>query len=607
MKNRLTVFLLLIFSIIHAFAADDVKFTASAPATVIVDKPFQLVYTVNAAAKDLRAPELENFEILAGPFSSRSSSYQIINGKSTSSLTLSFTYTLLPSKEGNFTIPSASITVDKEKYSSNGLSIKVLPPDQEDESSNAKSPAAGDSNSSSQSISNDKIFIRTSVSKTNVFEQEPILVTYKLYALVDVVGMNNMKFPDFNGFMKQELTQDQNKQKSFENFNGKNYGTVVLYEILLYPQRSGDILIDKASFDAVIRIQNRTQVRSIFDDFFDSYVNVNKSLVAPSSRIKVTPLPANKPASFSGTVGKLSLNSSISDTKIKVDEAVTLKLAVSGSGNLKLLKNPEIKFPDGLEVYDPKINSNFKASASGMTGTRTVEYVIIPRHSGNYVIPASELSYFDIGDKTYKTLRTSEYTIHVEKSDVSESAVMGTYVTKEDVKQLGNDIRYIETSNFPLSKVTENILGSLTAWLLYLVPLFIAIILFFVLQKHSVENSDILYVKNKKANKLARKRLKQAQKLLSEGKKDQFYDEILKTIWSYLSDKLSVSAAMLTKEKVAAELSERSVDSELIDSLLELLNTCEYARYAPNTGQHEMGHLYSDTMNAISKLETLMK
>jgi hypothetical protein len=562
---------------------------------------------VNASAKDLRAPEFDNFEILAGPFTSRSSSYQIVNGKTTSSLTLSFTYTLMPSKVGTFTIPSASIKVDDEKYSSNGLSIKVLPADEDAEPNNPKSSTDNQSGSSSESISNDKIFIRTSVSKTNVYEQEPILVTYKLYTLVDVVGMNNMKFPDFNGFMKQELNQSQNKQKSYENFNGKNFGTVVLYEILLYPQRSGEILIDKANFEAVIRMQNRTQVRSIFDDFFDSYVNVNKNLVAPSSRIKVTPLPGNKPASFSGTVGKLSLNSSISENKTKVDEAVTLKIVVSGSGNLKLLKNPEIKFPEGLEVYDPKINNNFKTSANGMSGTRTVEYVIIPRHSGSFVIPASEFSYFDIEDKTYKTLRTSEYILSVDKSDGSTPSVMGSYVAKEDVKQLGNDIRYIETSEFVLSKATMSLFGTLTGWLFFLVPLFIAMILFFILQKRTIENSDKLYVRNKRANKVARKRLVLAQKLLSEGKKDQFYDEVLKTIWSYLSDKLSISVALLTKERVESELLNLKVDKVLIDELTGLLNTCEFARYAPNTGKQEMGNLYSDTMNTISKLETLIK
>ena len=270
MKNKILLLTLLLLGTLGVSANEPVRFTASAPSTVILDKPFQLVFTINATGKDLRVPELNNFEVLAGPFQSTSSSYQIINGKTSSSVSVSHTYTLQATKTGTYTIPSASIVVDGQKYNSNGLSIKVLPADDNSSTKSSQGSQSGN-NSAAQSISNENVFIRTNVSKTNVFEQEAILVTYKLYTLVDVVGMNNMKLPDFNGFMKQELDQNQNKQLSYENFNGKNYGTVVLYQVLLYPQRSGEILIDKANFEAVVRIQNKTQVRSIFDDFFDCF------------------------------------------------------------------------------------------------------------------------------------------------------------------------------------------------------------------------------------------------------------------------------------------------------------------------------------------------
>jgi len=266
MKHKILLLTLLLVATFGVHADEPVRFTASAPSTVILDKPFQLVYTVNASGKDLRVPEFNNFEILAGPFESRSSSYQIVNGKTSSSVSISYTYTLQALKTGTYSFPPASIVVDGQKYTSNGLSIKVLPEDDNSTSKSSQGSQSG-STSSSQSISNENIFIRTSVSRTNVYEQEPILVTYKLYTLVDVVGMNNMKMPDFNGFMKQELDQNQNKQLSYENFNGKNYGTIVLYQVLLYPQRTGEIMIDKANFEAVIRVQNKTQVRSIFDDF----------------------------------------------------------------------------------------------------------------------------------------------------------------------------------------------------------------------------------------------------------------------------------------------------------------------------------------------------
>lgn len=603
MKNKILLIALMLFSAFAAGAAEPVRFTASAPSTVIVDKPFQLVYTVNATGKDLKVPEFTNFEVLAGPFESRSSSYQVINGKASSSLSISYTFTLQGLKTGTYSVPPASIIVDGQKHSSNGLSIKVLP----DDGSDAAGSSAAQSGASTAKITNDKIFIRTNISKSSVYEQEPVVVTYKLYTLADVAGMNNMKMPDFNGFLKQELDQSQNKQLSYENFNGKNYGTIVLYQVLLYPQRTGDITIDKASFEAVIRVQNKTQVRSIFDDFFDSYTNVNKALVAPAVKVKVYPLPGAKPAGFSGTVGQLSMSSTISATQVKANEAVTLKVVISGSGNMKLIKNPDIELPEGFEIYDPKVNNNFKTTTSGVSGTKTIEYLFIPRNAGDFEIPAAEFVYFDLQEKTYKTLRTPVYNLKVSKGEGGESVVSGNYVNKEDVKQLGKDIRFIETKPFKLTKKTEPVFGTVEGWILYLIPLLVALFLFFVLKRKALENSNIEFVRNKKANKQAQKRLKMAQKLLNEGKKDKFYEEVLKAVWNYLSDKLAIPAASLTKERVEAELTEKGVNADAIKQFTDILNTCEFARYAPNSGQQEMGNLYAEAIEAISNLEDIIK
>lgn len=603
MKNKILLIALMLFSAFASGAAEPVRFTASAPSTVIVDKPFQLVYTVNATGKDLKVPEFTNFEVLAGPFESRSSSYQVINGKASSSLSISYTFTLQGLKTGTYSVPPASIIVDGQKHSSNGLSIKVLP----DDGSDAAGSSAAQSGASTAKITNDKIFIRTNISKSSVYEQEPVVVTYKLYTLADVAGMNNMKMPDFNGFLKQELDQSQNKQLSYENFNGKNYGTIVLYQVLLYPQRTGDITIDKASFEAVIRVQNKTQVRSIFDDFFDSYTNVNKALVAPAVKVKVYPLPGAKPAGFSGTVGQLSMSSTISATQVKANEAVTLKVVISGSGNMKLIKNPDIELPEGFEIYDPKVNNNFKTTLSGVSGTKTIEYLFIPRNAGDFEIPAAEFVYFDLQEKTYKTLRTPVYNLKVSKGEGGESVVSGNYVNKEDVKQLGKDIRFIETKPFKLTKKTEPVFGTVEGWILYLIPLLVALFLFFVLKRKALENSNIEFVRNKKANKQAQKRLKMAQKLLNEGKKDKFYEEVLKAVWSYLSDKLAIPAASLTKERVEAELTEKGVNADAIKQFTDILNTCEFARYAPNSGQQEMGNLYAEAIEAISNLEDIIK
>lgn len=603
MKNKILLIALMLFSAFASGAAEPVRFTASAPSTVIVDKPFQLVYTVNATGKDLKVPEFTNFEVLAGPFESRSSSYQVINGKASSSLSISYTFTLQGLKTGTYSVPPASIMVDGQKHSSNGLSIKVLP----DDGTDAAGSSAAQSGASTAKITNDKIFIRTNISKSSVYEQEPVVVTYKLYTLADVAGMNNMKMPDFNGFLKQELDQSQNKQLSYENFNGKNYGTIVLYQVLLYPQRTGDITIDKASFEAVIRVQNKTQVRSIFDDFFDSYTNVNKALVAPAVKVKVYPLPGAKPAGFSGTVGQLSMSSTISATQVKANEAVTLKVVISGSGNMKLIKNPDIELPEGFEIYDPKVNNNFKTTTSGVSGTKTIEYLFIPRNAGDFEIPAAEFVYFDLQEKTYKTLRTPVYNLKVSKGEGGESVVSGNYVNKEDVKQLGKDIRFIETKPFKLTKKTEPVFGTVEGWILYLIPLLVALFLFFVLKRKALENSNIEFVRNKKANKQAQKRLKMAQKLLNEGKKDKFYEEVLKAVWSYLSDKLAIPAASLTKERVEAELTEKGVNADAIKQFTDILNTCEFARYAPNSGQQEMGNLYAEAIEAISNLEDIIK
>ena len=318
-------------------AAEPVRFTAQAPSAVAMDNPFQLVYSVNASGKDLRVPEITNFEVLAGPFESHSSSYQVINGRQTSSVSISYTYTLQAKKTGTFVIPAASMLVDNKRVTSNAVAIKVLPAEANTNSGRSQSG----SSSKGQSISNDNIFVRAIVSKPNVYEQEAVLVTYKLYTTLDVIQCPPTKFPDFNGFMKQEIELPKNRQFTLENYNGKNYTSVVLFQYLLYPQRSGVISIDKAEFEAVIQMRNRAAARSIFDDFFESTTNVSKKIYAPATKVTVNALPANKPASFSGTVGRFSIDSKISATQIKANEAVTLRVGISGAGNMKLIKNIE--------------------------------------------------------------------------------------------------------------------------------------------------------------------------------------------------------------------------------------------------------------------------
>lgn len=583
--------------------AEEVSFTASAPSSVILDKPFQVVYTINASAKDLRVPEWVDFDVLAGPFESRSSSTQWINGKRSTSMSHTFTYTLMARKEGEFTLPAATVTVKGEKYVSNGLKIKVLPSDAQQKSSNT-----AQTNSSTENISNENIFIRTILSKTQVFEQECVLLTYKLYTLVDVRQFIGSKLPDYTGFLKQDIDLGENNQLEYEHYNGRNYASAVLAQMLLYPQQNGVLEIEPATFDAVIRVQNRTQVRSIFDDFFDTYTNVTKTLKAPGAKVTVKALPSGKPTSFSGVVGDFDLNSSISETEVNVNDAITLKLSINGSGNVKLIKNPTIEFPAGLEVYDPKVNNQFTTTKSGMSGTKTMEYLIIPRASGSYTIPAVEWSYFDTKTGEYRRLKTQPYTIQVRKgANDTLVSTFPTYMTKEEIQQLSTDIHYIYTGKVNLQPEPELLFGSWKFLLGYILPILLTAILFVVFRKQIQANSDIVRVKNKKANKMAQKRLKKAQQYLKEQRQDLFYDEVLRALWTYLSDKLAIPTSNLNRENVSVELERCGISSDLIKRSLHIIEQCEYARYAPVSGENPMGDLYAEAVQLISDLDGKIK
>ena len=588
--------------------ADDVSFTASAPKQVVMGKPFQLTFSVNHRAKDLRAPEMPEFDIIAGPYSSQSSSTSFVNGQRTSTFSLTYTYTLMPRKEGSFTIDPASIVVGGDTYRSNALKVTVLPADETPAASNSgpQQSAAPATSQSSSNRSGGDIFIKTQVSKTKVHEQECILLSYKLYfAGVDVAQFtNNTKLPEFKGFLKQELEQGD-VQTELEHYNGRNYQTAILYRTLLFPQKSGDIEIEPANFEAVLRVQNRQQIRSIFDDFFATYSNVTKPLTAPGITIHVQPLPAGKPAGFSGGVGSFSLSSSISSNSITTNDALTVKLSISGKGNMKMVKTPSIDWPDGFEVYDPKVTNNFKSTTAGVSGSKDIEYLAIARAAGDYVIPAITFSYYDTNDNTYKTLRTEEYTVHVARGagETDQTVVTtGTYTNKEDIQKLGTDIRYIETKPLPAEERKGAGLTGLW-WLMYLVPALLSLLLFVLFRKQIRDNQDLTKVRYRKANKVAQKRLKKAAKLMNAGQDAAFYEEIERAAWTYLSDRLSIPQANLTKENIADILRSKNVSDERIQEVTDVLSTAEFARYAPAAaGSKE--DLYNATAKLIDNLES---
>ena len=611
MKRIISILLSLIT--LSAFA-DDVVFKASAPKQVIVGRPFQLTYSVNQRSRDLRAPEFTDFDVLSGPYTSTSSSTSFVNGKRTSSFEQTYTYMLMARKAGTFTIGPATIKVDGENVQSNGVRIEVLPEDQQPAQSSQPSAAgnqqsAGQSSQSSQSgsVSSENLFVRTIASKTRVHEQEALMVTYKLYfANVDVAQLtNNTKLPEFTGFLKQELEQGE-IQTELEHYNGRNYQTAVLYRTILYPQHSGEIKIDPANFEAVLRVQVQQRPRSIFDDFFGSYTNVTRMLTAPGVTIHVAALPSGKPAGFSGGVGRFTLTPSISQTEVQTNDAVTIKLDISGAGNMKLLKTPAIDWPEGFEPYDPKVTNDFRTTTSGVSGTKSIEYRAIPRSAGEYTIPAVKFSYFDIDEKAYKTLSTPEYTILVKRgagsaNDKVEEGAVISYTQKEDIKQLGSDIRYIDTKA-PNGKTEHRVQNTDWIWLWYVVPLIIAMILLIILRKQIKEAADINRMRYKRANKVAQKRLKAAAAALKANDKDTFYAAIESAAWTYLSDRLSIPTADLNKENIASILRQKGVSEALIKDVMSVLSTAEFARYAPTT-DHAMDDLYRDTTNLINNLE----
>ncbi len=607
MKKILLI--LFILGNVCATFAQEVEFKASAPAQVIMGRPFQLTYSVNQRAKDLRAPEFVDFDYIAGPYTSQSSSTSFVNGKRTSSFTLTYTYTLMPNKEGTFTIPAATIKVDGEQYTSNGVRIAVLPPDQPtaNQPSNDNNTGVTSQQRETTNVTEGNIFLRTLVSKTKVHEQEAILLSYKLYfAGVDVAQFtNNTRLSEFKGFLKQELEVGE-IQTELEHYNGRNYQTAILYRTLLFPQRSGDITIDPAQFEAVLRVQNRAQVRSIFDDFFGSYTTVTKPLTASGITIHVSELPAGKPSGFSGGVGQFNISSRISNIELQANEAVTLTLTIQGVGNMKLLKTPAVDWPEGFEVYDPKVSNNFKNTTSGVSGTKSIEYLAIPRAGGVYTIPPILFSYYDTQTDTYKTLATPEYTLNIARAanEESNAAVVNNFVQKENIQQFGSDIRYIYTGDQPkfILQPSKLTFGSLAFWAWYAVPSLLAAIMFFIFRKQIKENADITRVRYKKANKVAQRRLKAAEKLLKDNNKEAFYEEIERAAWTYLSDRLSIPTAQLNKENIAQILSSKGVAQEVIAEVHRVLTTAEFARYAP-VSDHAMQDIYNDTTKIINQLE----
>ena len=602
----------LLFTILAAWqvkAADKVRFVAEAADVVVSGDQVRLVFTVNSQdIKDFRAPSIKGFDVLMGPSRSQQSSIQIINGKRTSNSSTAFTYILLAGNPGTYTIPAASVEVNGEKVFSNAISIKVLPQDQN--SGNSGNNGGGSASSSrSQAagsrISANDLFITATASKTTVHEQEAILLTYKVYTVVNLRQLYG-KMPDLKGFHTQEVELPQQKTFTLEHYKGRNYNTTVWSQYVLFPQQTGKLEIPSITFDGVVAQQ--TVSDDPFDAFFNGggYVEVKKKITTPKVVINVQPLPA-KPAGFSGAVGEFKLASSINATDVKTNDAVTIKLTLSGTGNMKLIGTPEVKFPQDFEIYDPKVTDDYKLTNSGLTGTKTFEYLAIPRHAGNFTIPAVEFTYFDLKSNSYKTLKTEAYNLKVAKGQGNADQVISDFTNKESVKMLGKDIRFIKLGDSSLRPKGDFFFGTVEYYLCYLIPLLLFVVFAVIYRQKALENANVAKVKTKKANKVATRRMKLAGKLLAENKKNEFYDEVLKALWGYISDKLSIPVSQLSKDNIEAELTNYGVPEALIAEFIGVLNECEYARYAPGNENEAMDKVYSASVEVISKMENSIK
>src|SRR5690554_620785 len=563
---RFLFFLTSLFSLSTLIAEGQVDFKASAPATVVEGVQFRLSYILNEEGRDLRLPDIPDFEILFGPSTSTSFSQRTINGKTTSERSVTYTYILVPKKTGNFTIEPASINVKGSNYQSNSLSIEVLPPDKDSDQGGASGSAnrGSASSASTATVSDSDAFIRVILSKNSPYEQEGFTVTFRLYTTIDKVNYGGeIQFPEFEGFMVEEVELPSNQQLQIERYNGRNYYTADLRKTLLFPQRSGQITIPSGSIEMVFSVPSGRSVSTFFGSQ-ELMADVKKKLVTNPLNVNVKPLPDDKPVSYANAVGTFALNPSISTTENKANEAITLRLEISGTGNMKLLRNPEVQFPNNFEIYDPVVTNSLNVTSNGLTGIRVIEYMVIPRYEGSYTIPSIEFGYFDLNTNSYKTLSTSEYKLEIEKGDPG-SASASNFVNQQDVK-VEQDIRFLKTGE-----------------------------------------PNFVLMSNKKANKIAIKRLKLAEKYLREQNKESFYDEVLRAIWGYFSDKLAIPVAQLSKDNIEAELLKNGISDELANKFMNILDTCEFARYSQVESNAEMDNIYNNAIDAIGKMENGLK
>ena len=579
--------------------------TASAPSRVSVGEQFRLSYTVNTQnVSDFRAGNIPaEFEVLIGPNRSMQSSYQMINGHTSQSSSITYTYIVAATKGGSYTIPAAHVVVDGKKIASNALTIKVIGstgsnsrPYNDDEGEEVREMGSR--------ISGSDLFIKVSANKKRVYEQEPILLTYKVYTLVQLSQLRG-DMPDLKSFYTQEVDLPQQKSFSLETVNGRPYRTCTWSQYVMFPQTTGKLHIPAITFEGVVIQQNRNV--DPFEAFFNGgsgYVEVKKKIEAPGIEIQVDPLP-QRPATFSGGVGKFNISAQLDKTETKANDPITLRIIVSGTGNLKLIKQPVINLPKDFDKYEPKVTEQTKLTTAGIEGSKIYDVLIVPRHQGKYDIPPVEFTYFDTSTKRYETVKTE--TFHLDVAKGSGASAVSDFSGQDELQELNKDIRFIKTGYADQHLTGDYFFGSTAYWITIAALVLVFIALFVIFRQRAIDNANVTAMRGKKANKVATKRLKQAARLMTDNKPGEFYDEVLRALWGYVGDKLNIPVAQLSHDNISSKLAERGVHQSIIDKFIGALDECEFERYAPGDPKGNMSKVYDKAMLAIEKIEEVMK
>lgn len=611
MKRRSLIILSIFMFMASAIVAQEARMTLRAPAEVGVGQQFAVTYEVNARPTDFKTPTFSNFNFLGGPSQSSSSSTQIINGNVTRSMSISYTYYLSAAAEGTFTIPKTTCKVDGKVIESNSAQIKVV------KASDAQQQRSQGQGRYRQQVQQDEpvqiddntLYVKISANKTNVYQGEEIIVTYRIYTQVNISQYQIDKLPINKGFWTEDLWNDNTSVQQYEEtINGKRYLVGEIRKAALFPQESGLLTIEPLQLEVLAQLPSqRRRTGSIFDLFDDAFFNthqsVKKILVSNSLKINVKPLPT-PPDNFTGGVGNFSLSAKIDTDKIKANEALTYSLTVSGTGNLMLIDDIDVKFPEVFEVYDPKVVPNIKHSAGGVSGSKTFEWILIPRSQGNYKIPEATLVFFNPKTKSYETKKTQSFNIRVDKGDAN---AMTAYSSKSDVKLLNSDINYIMTGNPELTKAKNSFFNTLLFWILLIVPILLAVVMVVYGRKVKESRKDIGSMKLRKATSLAKKRLRRAEAYLTQNDDEKFYIEIYQAIWGYISDKFTIPLSSLSTETVQECLEAKKVDTSIVEKILKTLGDVNFARFAPGDSSAKKQGIYEQALQMILDIEKQLK